>query len=168
MISFKSNLSVGELVEKWDEFTSPARFAGSDETMDLIFVSKRKGNNVRLVRRARSTREPFSCVFRGKIKENNNGSEIVGVFTKAWGDYCFVGLILGLLFFIRSSVIERGESLNIINAILVFAIIAATLLLINTRRSKSKYADFISRITGQENTNFLSKKEIREREGSKD
>ena len=44
MVKFTSEYSQNTLIEKWDEYTSPARFAGSDDTMDLIFVSKRKGN----------------------------------------------------------------------------------------------------------------------------
>ena len=64
MHTFESRYSKDELISRWDEFTSPARFAGTDDVMDLIFVSKRKGNKVRLVKRARTKRDPFACEAR--------------------------------------------------------------------------------------------------------
>lgn len=164
MINFESDMSVDELVEKWDEYTSPARFAGSDDTMDLIFMANRKGKKVKLVRRARSNREPFTSVFRGEISETRHGSKISGFFTKSIIDYCFIGCLIGLLFYIRNVFVERGDSLNTINVLLSFAIIGGLLLLYNTRASKRKYADFISRITGKENRYFLTKKEMAELE----
>ena len=159
MITFKSKYSAEELTERWDEFTSDARFAGSDENMDLIFVSKRNGENVRLVRRAKQSRDPFSCIFRGKIVSDSNGSKIKGIFTKSIFDYIVVGLILAFLFYIRHLVIERMESLNTINLLLVFAIVFGMLLLYNTRSAKRRYADFITRITGEKNIHFLTKNE---------
>lgn len=159
MISFKSKYSIDELIKKWDEFTSPSRFAGSDENMDLIFISKRKGNKVRLVRRARQSREPFSCIFRGKIEKTENGSAIKGVFTKSIFDYVFVGIIFALLFYIRMLIIERGDSLNTINVLLICWIVFGLLLLFNTRSAKRRFADFITRITDEENIHFLTKRE---------
>ena len=83
MINFQSGYSATELISRWDEYTSISRFAGSDETMDLVYISKRRGNRVKLVRKAQLSREPFSTVFRGRIKNSKNGSEIVGCFTKS-------------------------------------------------------------------------------------
>jgi hypothetical protein len=159
MICFPSDFSVEKLIENWDEYTSPARFAGSDDTMDLIFVSKRNKNKVKLVRRARFAREPFSTVFRGKIKKTKSGSEIVGVFTKTILDYVISAAVLALLFYIRAIIIERGGHLNTINVLLAVSIIAFLLLLMNTRGSKRHYSDFICRITGIDVNYFLSKKE---------
>ena len=92
MIKFQSDKSVNELIEQWDEHTSISRFAGSDETMDLIYVSKRKGNKVRLVRKAPLAHEPFSPVFRGVIRESEQGSEIAGYFTKSLFDVHKAGI----------------------------------------------------------------------------
>jgi len=162
MIDFESKMNVTELIEKWDEFTSPSRFAGSDDTMDLIFVAKRSGERVKLVRRARLNREPFSSVFRGKIVKTEQGSKLTGFFTKSIFDYITVGLIIGLLFYIRAGILARGDSLNTINTLLVCSIIGGGLLLYNTRAAKRRYADFITRITGGENVYFLTKKEQKE------
>lgn len=166
MTNFESNMSVSELIEKWDEYTSAARFAGSDDTMDLIFIAKRKDKKVKLVRRARSSYEPFSTVFRGKISESENGSKISGIFTKSIIDYVAVTLIIGLLFYIRAVFIERGDALNTVNVLLACAVIGGGLLLYNTRASKRRYADFITRITGCDNKYFLSKREVEERENN--
>lgn len=162
MHKFNSCFSKEELTSRWDEFTSPARFAGSDDVMDLIYVSKRKNDRVRLVRRARSKREPFSCVFYGKIAKNEKGSEISGIFAKSVIDYIAIALIIALLAYIRYIVIDRGESPVTVNILLGASIIIGILLLYNTRSTKRKYAEFISRITDVENDKFLSKKELKE------
>lgn len=164
MVRFPSELSIDELTENWDEFTSPARFAGSDDTMDLIFVAKRKENKVKLVRRARTVREPFSCVFRGEIVKTEQGSEIKGSFTKSYFDYILCAAVLGILFYIRSFIIERGASLGAMNTLLIAAIIGSILLLANFRPTKRRYAEFLYQITGKDAKLFLSRKEIKENE----
>lgn len=162
MNKFNSCFSKEELASRWDEFTSPARFAGSDDIMDLIYVSTRKDDKVRLVRRARSRREPFSCVFYGKIIKTEKGSEISGFFAKSVLDYIAIASIIVLLTYIRYIVIDRGESPVTVNILLAASIIIGALLLYNTRATKRKYAEFISRITDVENDKFLSKKELKE------
>lgn len=162
MIRFPSDFSSEELTERWDEYTSPARFAGSDDTMDLIFVAKRKNNKIKLVRRARTVSELFTCVFRGEIKRTGQGSEIKGHFTKSYFDYLICAIALGLLFYIRSFVIERGTSLGAMNTILIAAIIGGILLLSNFRPTKRKYAEFICKITDKDTKMFLSRSESRE------
>ncbi len=161
MIKFPSEFLPEELAERWDDYTSPARFAGNDDTMDLIFVSKRNGDKVRLVRKARTVREPFTCVFRGRIKKTEKGSEIEGVFTKSIFDYLIVGLIIAFMFYARSLVLERGGSPVSINGLLAIAIIGGIGLLINYRSAKRAYSEFIFRITGMDMPMFLSKKEAK-------
>ena len=146
MIKFESEYSANVLKERWDEFTSPARFAGNDDTMDLIFVSRRKKDKVRLVRRSRLARDPFACVFRGEIADN----QIVGVFTKSILDYVVIAAVYALLLYIRSYTISNGNSLKTINSLLAIAVLAGVALLFNTKRTKRKYIDFISRITGKD------------------
>ncbi len=162
MVRFQSDKSIDELIKKWDEHTSISRFAGSDDTMDLIFVSKRKGYNVRLVRKAPLAREPFSSVFRGVIRKKERGSEIVGCFTKSIFDYFFIAAVFFMLFYIRSYIIERGNNLATVNTLIIIAIIGSVLCLCNFRSTKRKYADFISRITGKESSLFLTKSELKE------
>lgn len=162
MIRFLSSFSSEELTERWDEYTSPARFAGSDDTMDLIFVAKRKKNKIKLVRRARTVREPFSCVFRGEIKNNGQGSEIKGYFTKSYFDYLICAIVLGLLFYIRSVAVGRGSPLGAMNTVLIAAIVGGLLLLCNFRPTKRRYAEFIYKITGKDEKMFLSRRERRE------
>ena len=164
LLRFKSSFSADELVKRWDEFTSPARFAGNDDMMDLIFISKRNDKNVKLVRRTRSKRDPFSCMFRGKIVSNDNGSEIRGFFTKAIFDYIAVILLIELFFYIRYLVIDRGDSPATVNVLLACAIIGGALLLYNTRSAKRRFSEFISRIADTENDKYLSRKELKEKE----
>lgn len=164
MIKFHSTHSADELISRWDEYTSPSRFAGNDDTMDLIFISKRKNNKVRLIRRSKTSREPFACVFRGTIADDGSGSVIKGIFTKTILDYIVVGLIIAAIFYIRSLVEARGEPLHTMNALLIIAIVGGLALLYNWRGTKKRYSEFISRITDTENRFFLSKREQKERE----
>lgn len=164
MVIFESDFTDIELIKRWDEHTSISRFAGNDETLDLIFVSKRKGNKVRLVRKAASAREPFASVFRGTIKKTEQGSKIVGYFTKSILDYVFIALVFSVLFYMRYCIINRGESLKTINGLLVIAVVGSILCLYNYRSAKRKFADFISRITGRTNKWFLTKTEKKNNE----
>ena len=148
MVEIKSNYKAEELEARWDEMTSPARFAGCDDTLDLIFVAARKDRKVRLVRKARIAREPFCCVFRGKISANGSGSSIKGVFTKAIADYIIVLIITALLFYVRHEVILRGSAPYTVNVLLAVWIVAAILLLYNTKRIRRKYIEFLERIAG--------------------
>ena len=109
MVEIRSGHKREVLESRWDEMTSPARFAGCDDTMDLIFVAKRSGGRVRLVRKARIAHEPFCCVFRGKISGSGSGSVIKGVFTKSVADYFIVLLITALLCYIRQEMFLRGS-----------------------------------------------------------
>lgn len=146
MVEIRSGHKREVLESRWDEMTSPARFAGCDDTMDLIFVAKRSGGRVRLVRKARIAHEPFCCVFRGKISGSGSGSVIKGVFTKSVADYFIVLLITALLFYIRHEVILRGSSQYTINFLIAFWLVAAVMLLYNTKRARVKYIEMLNRI----------------------
>ena len=106
MVEIRSGHKREVLESRWDEMTSPARFAGCDDTMDLIFVAKRSGGRVRLVRKARIAHEPFCCVFRGKISGSGSGSVIKGVFTKSVADYFIVLLISARQFAIHDKLFD--------------------------------------------------------------
>lgn len=164
MVRYTSNFTKKELTERWDEYTSPARFAGADETLDLIFCAKRRGDSVKLMRRTKVSRDPFSANFYGIIKSTKQGSMIVGFYAKAIVDYLLVGIVLGLLFCMRSYIIERGESLNTINSLLIVAIIGGLILLRNTRTSKRKFSELIFKITDIELPLYLNRKATKELE----
>lgn len=166
MANFKSEHTKEELKRRWDEYTSPARFAGSDDHMDLIFVAKRSGDRVKLLRRARTMADPFSCVFRGKICSDGERSSIKGIFTKRIVDYFSVLILLAIMFFMRSEVIAHGDDPYTINVLIAASSVLGLLLLYNSRRSKRYYADFIARITDKEHGLFLSKREEQDRKSS--
>ena len=107
---------------------------------------KRSGGRVRLVRKARIAHEPFCCVFRGKISGSGSGSVIKGVFTKSVADYFIVLLITALLSYIRHEVILRGSSQYTINFLIAFWLVAAVMLLYNTKRARGKYIEMLNRI----------------------
>lgn len=157
MLKIKSKLTLDELKYSWDEHTSPARFAGSDETMDLVYVAKRKKDKVVLVRRATHSHEPFSCVFRGRLEEDGTNSAISGRFTKSCFDYIALAVLYAILFYVRYVIISRGNSVNTINTVLAFSIVAGLLLLYNTRGTKRRYCEFLARIAETENTFYIKR-----------
>ncbi len=162
MTRLPSDFSLPQLRESWDRETAEARFAGADDTMDLIFVAKRKGDRVRLVRKARAMNDPFSAVFRGRLKETEKGSEIVGFFTKRVVDYLFCILLVAGLLFVQTTVINRGENPYTINVLLVSSIVFSLIALYCFRPTKRRYTDFLCSITKKEAKLFLSRKEKKE------
>lgn len=93
MVELESDYSKEELISRRDEYTSAARFAGSDETLDLIFVSKRNGDRIKFIRKSNSVHEPYAAVFHGKISGEGGRSCIKDIFTKSVLDYIFTALI---------------------------------------------------------------------------
>ena len=162
MLILPSDFSEEELTSRFDEYTGPARFAGNDDTMDLIFVSERKKNKIKLIRRARTVRDPFAAVFRGRIMKTENGSEIRGFFTKSVFDFIFMLLIDVLLLFVQIQINQRGDNPYVINVLLVTAIVISLLVLTCFRRTKRIYADFLMEITGKSIVVFPSLKEKRD------
>ena len=47
---YKSLYKKDELIQRWDDITSPARFAGANETLDWVYNASRKGERVKLVK----------------------------------------------------------------------------------------------------------------------
>jgi len=164
MAVFTSNYSQSELIERWDDYTSISRFAGCDDTMDLIFCSKRNGDRVKLVRKARAAKEPFMVVFRGNIKKTEAGSKITGLFTKSIADYILIAVVLTIVFAMRYYAGVRNVNLTTANTLLVCAIVLSLLALICRRKTKRKYEEFISRITGIDNGIYLSKREAKNKD----
>lgn len=165
LIRLPCSYTKSELTARWDEYTSPARFAGSDETLDLIFVAKRKGDRVTLVRKAKSVHDPYASVFRGRIRSDGEKSEIVGFFTKTVFDYLFTFLVIFALLYVQITVNSRGEDPYAANVLLVAAIVIAFAVLHCSRGAKRRYTDFLTGITGTDVRLFLTRNEKKQEEG---
>ncbi|MBO4452572.1 MAG: hypothetical protein J5793_01425 [Clostridia bacterium] len=159
MVNLYSDYSVEELCSRWDDRTAPARFAGNDDALDLVFSATRRGCRVKLIRRPVDAREPFAAVFRGKIKKAENGSVITGFFTKGVGDYVFSALCTALSFAVFRSAQIREAGVNQASMLLTACIVAAIILLYNRRSVKRQYTDFMSDITGKDPKLFLTRRE---------
>ena len=147
MTILSSNYNPEKLIARWDDRLNPARFAGNDDVLDLVFYGKRKGNKIKLMRRSGVSRDPFSSVFRGEIVGTEQGSEIRGFFTKGVIEYFIIGLILAFIYFIYREVKERFTNISWMNLILIAVFILAILSLLWTRKStKTKYIEFIKDI----------------------
>lgn len=146
MLVLKSEQTPEQLMQSWDERTSPARFAGSDELMDSIFIASRKEDRVFLIRRASGALDPFATVFRGRIVSCGTGSAIKGYFTKRVLDYVLLLLLLSLDWFIYYRATESGL---ISPSLTGFCIAFGVLLLlaaIPLRASRRRYRTFLEDI----------------------
>ncbi len=146
MLFLKSKCSEAELTDRWDERTSPARFAGNDDLFDAVFVAKRKQNRVTLIRKARGAWDPFATVFRGRIVPLQDGSAIKGHFTKRLLDY---GLLLLLLladgyFCFRLQDMGKLSTAASVGCLVLAAILL--LLAVPLRASRRRYRAFLQDI----------------------
>lgn len=147
MTVLKSSYSPKELIARWDDRLNPARFAGNDDLLDLVFCGERKGNKIKLMRRSGVSREPLSSIFRGKIVGTSQGSEIRGFFTKSVVEYIVVGLLIAFVLIIYREVKQRYTTISWMNLLLLAVLIFALLSLLWTRKStKEKYIDFLKDI----------------------
>ncbi len=139
-MKFASELTKEELVARWDERTSPQRFAGSDDMFDNIYIAHRGGDRVRLAFKPRSGPDLFGTVFRGRITRNGEGSAITGVFTKTGADYLLATVLAVVMAVILKAMYDRG--LGVMNLYIGMALCASVLLadLWPKRTSRKKYA----------------------------
>ena len=146
-MKFASELTKEELVARWDERTSPQRFAGSDDMFDNIYIAHRGGDRVRLAFKPRSGPDLFGTVFRGRITRNGEGSAITGVFTKTGADYLLAFVLAAVMAVILKAMYDRG--LGVMNLYIGMALCAAVLALYlwPKRTSKKKYSAFLKDIT---------------------
>lgn len=153
MLALNSNLTVEALERRWDEQTSPARFAGSDELMDNIFIASRKEDRVFLIRKASGALDPFATVFRGRILPRGEGSVLKGRFTKRLFDY----VLLLALFALDAAVFLQGLLAGEADASLAgwcggFALVLL-LLAVPLRSARRRYRAFLESIVQPQETN---------------
>lgn len=147
MLYLDSCFSPAELTARWDDFTSPARFAGNDGVLDDIFIARRKDNRVYLIRKGRNTLDPFSTVFYGKILSTATGSILQGHFRKRFFDYLILVILLLLDVYIayRGYVAEGfSASTTIVSLVVAVSLI---LLAIPLPPARNRYTAFLKKIT---------------------
>lgn len=146
MILLRSRFSKEELVARFDEMTSPARFAGNDDYDDNIFMATRKKDKITLIRKARNAWDPFATVFKGEIVSDGENSILQGAFGKRLLDYLIlIGLgVLDFLFYFYASPERQTKSMA--GFCIAFAVLLIVLA-IPTRSAKKRYKTFLEDIT---------------------
>ena len=145
-MKIKSGLSLEELARRWDERTSPQRFAGGDELFDNIFISERNGEKIKTAYKPRSGPDLFSTVFRGRLVKDGDGSAISGLFTKTVADYILACVLAVVFFAVMKAVADRGADTAVIYAgCAVFAAVMI-LFLIPKKSFKKKYLELFEDI----------------------
>ncbi len=144
---YKSNYGKEELIARFDDLTSEARFAGADELNDWVFQSKRTDDKIKIVRKPKSAYDPFASVFRGKIVATEYGSAIRGVYTKSVFDYVFTFFVFFIYFGVCAKYYGSADD-KTTPTVMIFAGIAIILLLFSSLpHTRKKYGDFIRRVT---------------------
>ena len=143
----KSKLTKRQLAERWDERTSPQRFAGSDDMFDNIFVADRKGDKIKVAFKPRTGTYLFSAVFRGRITEDEEGSAITGKYTKSDADYVIAGILVIIFTAVLKALYDRG--IGAIKIYIGMLICAAVLFvfLVPKRGAIKKYRELFKDIT---------------------
>ncbi len=150
MLSLNSSHSPKALLSRWDERTSPARFAGNDDVLDTVYRAKRKGNKIFLIRKGYSSVDPFVTVFRGEIAQTEKGSVLRGTFTKRAFDYVLIFLFLALdIAFAARSYLMGSLTYTGLAGCALFAVIMI-LLAIPMPSAKRRYTEFLKDITRDE------------------
>ena len=147
MLVLESKATPEQLVRRWDEKTSPARFAGNDALMDNIFIASRKEDRVFLIRRASGALDPFATVFRGRIVSCGGGSAIKGRFTKRLFDYLLLLLLAAIDGFIYFRALEEGSVNPSFTGLCIAFALVLLLLACPLRSTRRRYREFLEEIT---------------------
>lgn len=147
-MKYKSLYGKDELIARWDDITSPARFAGANDTLDWVYNSFRKGDSVKLVKKPRAAYDPYATVFRGKIEETKTGSQIRGVYTKGLFDYIITLVIAVVYFGVCAEYLSRASDRTLPLILISVGIIVILFALIPFPGKRRKYGALIRKVTG--------------------
>lgn len=147
-MKYKSTYNKEELISRWDEITSPARFAGANAELDWVYNSFRKGDKVKLVKKPRASYDPYATVFRGKIETAKNGSQIRGVYTKGLFDYIITAAVGAVYFGVCAEYLSRAQDRTLPLMLISFGVIAVLFALIPFPGKRRKYGALIREVTG--------------------
>lgn len=148
-MKYKSKYSKEELIKRWDDITSPARFAGANAELDWVYNASRKEDRVRLVKKPRASYDPYATVFRGRIEKDGEGSSITGIFTKGIADY-IITLIVGSIYFGVCAEYASRSAVKTVPYLLISAgILVVLFLLMPLPGKRRKYGELIKKVTGE-------------------
>lgn len=146
-MTYKSEFDKATLISRWDDKTSFKNFAGGDDYLDTVFISRRYGSIVCLKRKPRSAHELFGATFWGVVcKSKNGGSSIRGFFGLSIIDLVITAIFYVLYGAITQTVLKRGD---VSGAYWMIGIAAALLFMIffTSPKTKRRYSEIIERVT---------------------
>ena len=144
---FKSKYGKDELIARFDDLTSEARFAGADEMNDWVFQSKRTGDKIKIVRKPKSAYDPFASVFRGRIIETEYGSAIKGVYTKSVFDYVFAFFVFLIYFTVCAKYYGSADDKTTPTVMILAGVAILLLIFSSLPHTRKRYGNFIRRVT---------------------
>ena len=147
-MKYRSLYNKEELINRWDDITSPARFAGAHDELDWVFISSRKGDKVKLVKKPRAAYDPYATVFRGVIEQTEKGARIRGVFTKGLFDYIITFVIAVIYFGVCAVYLSRSSDKTLPLIFISVGVILILFALIPFPGTRKKYGALIRQVTG--------------------
>ena len=135
-MKYKSIYNKSELIARWDEITSPARFAGANAELDWVYNSFRKGDKIKLVKKPRASYDPYATVFRGKIEQ-----------TKF--DYIITAVIGAVYFGVCAEYLSRAADRTVPLLLISVGVIVVLFALIPFPGKRKKYGALIREVTGE-------------------
>lgn len=150
MLVLESKFTPEQLAQRWDEKTSPARFAGNDALMDNIFIASRKEDRVFLIRRASGALDPFATVFRGRIVPCGSGSAIKGRFTKRLFDYLLLLVLAFLDGFVFYRAMDEGSVSPSVTGFCIAFLVLLLLIAFPLRAPRRRYREFLEEIASHD------------------
>ena len=148
-MKYKSTYNKSELIARWDEITSPARFAGANAELDWVYNSFRKGDKIKLVKKPRASYDPYATVFRGKIEQTKNGGQIRGLYTKGLFDYIITAVIGAVYFGVCAEYLSRAADRTVPLLLISVGVIVVLFALIPFPGKRKKYGALIREVTGE-------------------
>ena len=145
-MKLKSDYTYDELCSRWDDLTAFKNYAGGDDLLDTVYISRRHGSFVSLRSKPRAAHELYGAVFYGRIKETDGGSELRGFFWLSIADTVITAILYILYAYIVRAVLDRGDDTG---AYWMIAVAAALLLLIcfTSPKTRRRYRDILEKIT---------------------
>ncbi|MBP5209180.1 MAG: hypothetical protein J6330_12075 [Clostridia bacterium] len=148
-MKYESSYGKEELIRRWDEITSPARFAGANEQLDWVYNASRKGDSVRLVKKPRASYDPYATVFRGKIEATKTGSRIRGIFTKGAADYIITAFVAAIYLGVCIAYAGRAADKTVPYLLISAGIAVFIFLLTPLPGKRRKYGELIREVVGK-------------------
>ncbi len=143
----KSDFGLQTLKERWDDKTSFKNFAGGDDFLDTVFISRRYGRIVCLKNKPRCSHNLFGSVFWGiMIPKKKGGTTLFGFLGISILDLIITACIYTLYAMIINAVIGRGDT-DSAKTMIIIGSVALFFIFFTFPKTRRKFKEILQRVT---------------------